>query len=52
MRGRVLSRLKNLEKTKINSSYLPVFFTDNRKAIEEYKHLIGPKTVVIIDDIL
>jgi hypothetical protein len=45
------SRLTKIEQHKRVSQFLPVLFVDDEGSIEERKHLIGPNTVVIIDDI-
>jgi hypothetical protein len=45
------SKLSKIEKHKQSSRYLPVLFLDDEGSIDECRHLIGPDTVVIIDDI-
>jgi hypothetical protein len=46
------NKIKAIEKQNRVSKYLPVLFLDDETELENYKHLIGPETVVIIDDIL
>jgi hypothetical protein len=45
------SKLSKIEKHKRISQFLPVLFVNDEGSIEECRHLIGPHTVVIIDDI-
>lgn len=45
------TKIKAIEKQKRANDYLPVLFLDSENDLEENRHLIGPKTVVIIDDI-
>jgi hypothetical protein len=47
----LLSRLEKLEKELEYKSYIPVLFLDSKDDVEKNSHLIGPKTVVFIDDI-
>lgn len=44
-------KIKAIEKQRRVNDYLPVLFLDSEDDIEANKHLIGAKTVVIIDDI-
>jgi DNA polymerase III epsilon subunit-like protein len=44
-------RIRNLEKKHKVNEYAAVLIVDSEEAAEENKHLIGPDTVVIIDDI-
>jgi hypothetical protein len=45
------TKIEALEKRKKVSQYVPVLFLDGEDNIEEYKHLIGPETVVFIDNV-
>jgi hypothetical protein len=45
------SKLTKIENHKRISQFLPVLFVYDEGSIEECKHLIGPNTVIIIDDI-
>jgi hypothetical protein len=45
------SKIEAMEKVSRVSNYLPVLFLDDENEIHSYSHLIGPETVVIIDDI-
>jgi len=44
-------RIRKIEKENKISKYIPVLFLDSEEHLEEYRHLVGPETVVIIDDI-
>lgn len=39
------------EASKDYGKYVPVLHVNSEEEISKYKHLIGPKTVVIIDDL-
>lgn len=45
------NKIKVIEKQMRVNDYLPVLFLESEDDIEPNKHLIGAKTVVIIDDI-
>lgn len=43
-------RLKRIEDKKQVSKYLPVVFVDSEEEIGQYNHLIGPETIIFIND--
>ncbi len=44
-------RLKRIEDKKTVSKFLPVLILDDEGEIKNCQHLIGPQTVIFIDDI-
>jgi hypothetical protein len=44
------AKIEAMEKYTKASNYLPVLFLDDEGDIDKYQHLIGPETVVFIDD--
>lgn len=50
-RSQLSKRVQKLKNETLVSRYKPVLILRDSDNIENYKNLIGPKTVVIIDDI-
>lgn len=47
----LIDRVKKIEKNHKVSQYIPVLILDDEEELDSCKHLVGPYTVVIIDDI-